>query len=200
MKHDKGVSTLFDTCRCITAYDAAQRAGLPIKRSGSRWWTCCPFPRERTPSLCFFPDGGFKCFGCGEKGDAVSFYAKLYGLAPLEAARRLLCDFGLSGPSPQTPPPIPKAGGRELMQAVEAWKARSWSRLCDIKHQAVCMLDAAQAACASPEACWESEILVKALEARDAAEMGLNLLECATPAQLTTWAAEGGGSYGKILC
>jgi hypothetical protein len=187
------MSTLFDACRLVTAYEAAQRAGLTLKRSGVRWWACCPFHRERTPSLCFFPDGGYKCFGCGESGDAVSFYVKLYSLAPLNAARRLLSDFGLTEPSLKAPPPVPQKGGRELMQAVEAWKAKEWGRLCRIKHQAIRNLDAAQAKCAAPGDCWESEKLVKALEARDAAEMGLNLLECATPAQLTQWAAGGGG-------
>lgn len=82
------------------------------------------------------------------------------------------------------------------MLAVEAWKAKTYSRLCDIKHQAVWMLDAAQDSCTAPEACWDSDILVKALEARDTAETCLNLLECATPAQLTEWAAGGGGQLG----
>jgi hypothetical protein len=68
------VSTIFDACRAITAYEAAQQAGMLLKRSGSRWWTCCPFHREKTPSLCFFPDGGFKCFGCGVCSDAVRVY------------------------------------------------------------------------------------------------------------------------------
>jgi hypothetical protein len=186
------MSALFDVCRAVTAYEAARRAGLHLKRSGSRWFACCPFHREHTPSLCFFPDGGYKCFGCGSSGDAVSFYAKLYGLAPLDAARRLLGDFGLAEPALGSLPPVQKKGGRELMQAAEAWKAGTWNRLCDIKHRAVRMLDAAQSACAAPEACWESEKLVMALQARDAAEMGLNLLESATPAQLLDWAAEGG--------
>jgi hypothetical protein len=28
----------------------------------------CPFHREKTPSLCIWPDTGFYCHGCGRKG------------------------------------------------------------------------------------------------------------------------------------
>jgi hypothetical protein len=187
------MSALFDACRRITAQEAAVKAGLPLKRSGSRWFACCPFHRERTPSLCFFPDGGYKCFGCGLTGDAVSFYSALYSLSPMDAALRLAGDFGLCEPACSISHPPPKTEGRDLMRAVDTWKAAAWDRLCKIRHQAAQLMDTAQAACAAPGDCWDSETLMKALEARDAAEICLNMLECATPAQLLKWAAGGGG-------
>jgi hypothetical protein len=45
----------------------------------------CPFHNEKTPSLSikFFPDANkykFKCFGCGESGDAIDFIMKFKNL------------------------------------------------------------------------------------------------------------------------
>lgn len=69
--------------------------GLPLKQHGTRWWTCCPLHGERTASMVFFPDGGWKCFGCNVGGDAVSLYGALHGLTPYESARTLAGQFGL---------------------------------------------------------------------------------------------------------
>lgn len=37
----------------------------------------CPFHAENTGSCVLFPTGGFKCFGCGERGNTVDFVMKL---------------------------------------------------------------------------------------------------------------------------
>ena len=50
----------------------------------------CPFHKEKTPSFSVKrEDNIFKCFGCGESGDAITFVAKLKGIEPIEAAREL---------------------------------------------------------------------------------------------------------------
>ena len=44
-------------------------------------WGLCPFHQEKTPSFGVSPDrGSFKCFGCGEGGDAIAFVEKLENL------------------------------------------------------------------------------------------------------------------------
>ena len=60
----------------------------------------CPFHLDRTPSFHIYDDG-FKCFGCGENGDAVDFVAKLQGISPLSAAKAIAGQFGIK--ARQTP-------------------------------------------------------------------------------------------------
>ncbi|MBQ9244996.1 DNA primase [bacterium] len=49
-----------------------------LKKKGANYWGCCPFHNEKTPSFCVNPQKGiFKCFGCGEGGDAISFLMKI---------------------------------------------------------------------------------------------------------------------------
>src|SRR3954452_6817144 len=52
-----------------------------LRKSGSRYVGLCPFHQEKTPSFGISPDRGtFKCFGCGEGGDAISFVEKIEGV------------------------------------------------------------------------------------------------------------------------
>ena len=32
---------------------------VPLKRKGNRYWGCCPFHQENTPSFSVVPDEGF---------------------------------------------------------------------------------------------------------------------------------------------
>jgi len=75
------------------AGQVAQGEGLCLQQRGSRMWTCCPFHREKTPSLMFDEHGGWYCFGCNTGGsDGVSFYAAYHRCSQSEAARALLGD------------------------------------------------------------------------------------------------------------
>ena len=48
-----------------------------LRKSGSTYKGLCPFHSERTPSFTVSPARGtFKCFGCGEGGDAITFVEK----------------------------------------------------------------------------------------------------------------------------
>ena len=50
---------------------------VPLTKKGQNYWGCCPFHNEKTPSFCVNEEKGiFKCFGCGEGGDIVSFTMK----------------------------------------------------------------------------------------------------------------------------
>ena len=49
-----------------------------LKKSGANYMGCCPFHKEKTPSFSVNRAKGiFKCFGCGEGGDAISFLMKI---------------------------------------------------------------------------------------------------------------------------
>ena len=52
-----------------------------LKREGRHYVGCCPFHNDKTPSFVVWPAiKGFKCMGCGAKGDIITF-AKLIGEA-----------------------------------------------------------------------------------------------------------------------
>lgn len=62
------------------------REYVTLKPAGTSFKGLCPFHREKTPSFHVNPQRQiFKCFGCGEGGDAISFLMKLQGLAFPEA-------------------------------------------------------------------------------------------------------------------
>ncbi len=45
-----------------------------LKKAGASWKGLCPFHGEKTPSFHVNPERGFYyCFGCGAKGDAITF-------------------------------------------------------------------------------------------------------------------------------
>ncbi len=53
---------------------------VPLRRAGRTYTGKCPFHKERTPSFHVSPERGtYKCFGCGEGGDAFSFLQKMDG-------------------------------------------------------------------------------------------------------------------------
>ncbi|KWW29046.1 MAG: DNA primase [bacterium P3] len=63
---------------------------VTLKKRGASFQACCPFHNEKTPSFHVNPARGiFKCFGCGEAGDSVSFLMKHEHYSYPEALRYL---------------------------------------------------------------------------------------------------------------
>ena len=56
------------------------RYGVELSRRGRNLIGLCPFHADKDPSFTVFPDGRFKCFGCGEHGDAADFVQKAQGV------------------------------------------------------------------------------------------------------------------------
>lgn len=91
---------LFETVKqSVTVREAAQMYGIEVNRNGM---VCCPFHDDKHPSMKLNEEY-FYCFGCGATGDVIDFTARLYNLAPREAAEKLAQDFGLAYDS-QAPP------------------------------------------------------------------------------------------------
>ena len=69
---------------------------VPLKKSGAYYKACCPFHEEKTPSFTVFIDKGtFKCFGCGEYGNSISFLMKHEGFTFKEAVKELGKKYGI---------------------------------------------------------------------------------------------------------
>ena len=67
-----------------------------LKRSGANYIGLCPFHNEKTPSFSLSPSKGiFKCFGCGEGGDVISFVMKREGLGFREAIKFLADKYNI---------------------------------------------------------------------------------------------------------
>lgn len=72
------------TIAAVRAADIVQVVGhfvQGMKKKGTHYQACCPFHGEKTPSFMVSgPKALYKCFGCGQGGDALRFvmqYAKL---------------------------------------------------------------------------------------------------------------------------
>jgi DNA primase len=67
-----------------------------LRKAGSTYKGLCPFHSERTPSFTVTPGRGtFKCFGCGEGGDAITFVEKTENIDFVGAIELLARRFGV---------------------------------------------------------------------------------------------------------
>ncbi|HZR96848.1 MAG TPA: DNA primase [Gaiellaceae bacterium] len=67
-----------------------------LRKAGGTYKGLCPFHQERTPSFTVTPARGtFKCFGCGEGGDAITFVSKIESTDFVGAIEILAKRFGV---------------------------------------------------------------------------------------------------------
>ncbi|RJR26821.1 DNA primase [candidate division WWE3 bacterium] len=63
---------------------------VSLKKAGKNFKGVCPFHTENTPSFMVSPELQiFKCFGCGESGDIISFIQKIEGIEFMNALEML---------------------------------------------------------------------------------------------------------------
>jgi len=73
---------------------------VQLKKAGRTYKGLCPFHGEKSPSFVVYPeDGGYKCFGCGESGDVITFVMKRDHLEFREALEELARRAGVDLPS-----------------------------------------------------------------------------------------------------
>ena len=61
-----------------------------VKQKGRTWWCCCPFHKEKTPSMQIDPSQNlWHCFGCGEGGSVFGYVMKLHNISFAEAVHML---------------------------------------------------------------------------------------------------------------
>ena len=87
---------------------------VPLKRKGNRYWGCCPFHHEKTPSFSVVPDKGFfYCFGCHAGGNVFKFISLIENVTYFEAIK--LQAEKLNIPLPERPKtPAEEAREREI--------------------------------------------------------------------------------------
>jgi len=69
---------------------------FPLKRAGSAFKCNCPFHNEKTPSFTINPAWqNYKCFGCGESGNAIGFLMNYENLPFVDAVKRLAEKAGI---------------------------------------------------------------------------------------------------------
>ncbi len=69
---------------------------VSLKKKGANHIGCCPFHEEKTPSFYVSPSKGiYKCFGCGEHGNAIGFLMKHESYNYPEALRYLAKKYNI---------------------------------------------------------------------------------------------------------
>ncbi len=101
---------------------------MDLKRKGPRFLGLCPFHNEKTPSFNVSPQLGiFKCFGCGESGDAIGFLQKHEHFSFTEAIRWLAKRYQLEVEEEErSPEQQAEQSEREGLAVVQQW-ALEWS-------------------------------------------------------------------------
>lgn len=70
-----------------------------LKKKGNGYWGLCPFHKDKNPSFCVTPHLGiYKCFSCGEAGDALKFLMKTRNVEFKDLIIDLADKFGLEVP------------------------------------------------------------------------------------------------------
>ena len=70
-----------------------------LKKRGNNYWGLCPFHKDKNPSFCVTPHMGiYKCFSCGEAGDALKFLMKTRNVDFKDLIIELTDKFGLEVP------------------------------------------------------------------------------------------------------
>ena len=93
--------------------DAVEFIGRDVRlqRAGRNWKGLCPFHSEKTPSFFVFPDhGSYKCFGCGEGGDLLTYVMRRNRIEFPDALGELAREAGIEI---QRGPADPERRGRQ---------------------------------------------------------------------------------------
>ena len=158
---------------------------VPLRRAGSQFRANCPFHDEKTPSFYVTPSmQRYKCFGCGEAGDAISFLMKFKNIPYPDALRELAQKAGV--------PVI------EEEHSPEAEKnRRTRSRLLELHNKSTRHLH--QLLLHSPDAAHARSYLKGRGYGKEMAERWLIGWMPSHPRQFLDWAKEAGFS-GRELC
>src|SRR4030065_1504099 len=93
---------------------------IELKKAGRNYKALCPFHGEKTPSFMVSPELQiYKCFGCGESGDIISFLEKYEGMEFYEALKYLADRTGV-----KLTPRSDMSGEKEKLFILNKWASR----------------------------------------------------------------------------
>ena len=88
---------------------------VKLDKKGGRWWGCCPFHNEKTPSFTVDPEKKvFYCFGCREGGGLIAFVEKIEKLEFPDAVTLLARMAGMEVPTDEREQAAYKRRGKLL--------------------------------------------------------------------------------------
>lgn len=113
--------TVLEVKRSVDIYEIVSGYLGPLKRAGASYKGLCPFHEEKTPSFTVSPQRQtFHCFGCGKRGDAISFVIYRENVDYPEAIRILAGKVGISVKY--------KDGGKEGIGRDDLYRALEWAQ------------------------------------------------------------------------
>ncbi len=100
---------------------------VQLQKKGGRYWGCCPFHSEKTPSFTVSPDKQmYYCFGCHKGGGAISFVMEEENVGFVDAVSILAQRAGL--PMPEASEDTGKRKRRERLYELNKEAARYFNR------------------------------------------------------------------------
>lgn len=100
---------------------------VQLQKKGNRYWGCCPFHSEKTPSFSVSPDKQmYYCFGCHKGGGIISFVMEEEGVGFVDAVGILAQRAGLQ--MPETNEDSGQQKKRERLYALNKEAARYFNR------------------------------------------------------------------------
>jgi DNA primase len=82
---------------------------IRLDKKGGKYFGCCPFHNEKTPSFCVNADEQYyHCFGCGVSGNVINFVMEMESLSFYDAVKYLAEKAGMPMPEMQFDPDYKK--------------------------------------------------------------------------------------------
>lgn len=79
-----------DELRSRTSLEEVVSEYVPLKQKGRRFWGCCPFHNEKTPSFSVDSESQlYYCFGCHKGGTVIHFVMEMERLEFMDAVKLL---------------------------------------------------------------------------------------------------------------
>ena len=105
---------------------------VPLKQKGRRFWGCCPFHNEKTPSFSVDSEAQmYYCFGCHKGGTVINFVMDMERMEFMEAVRLLADRAHMALPEREAQPGQTSADreARERMYEANRAAARYYHEL-----------------------------------------------------------------------
>ena len=111
---------------------------VPLKQKGRRFWGCCPFHNEKTPSFSVDSESQlYYCFGCHKGGTVINFVMEMERMEFQEAVRHLAERAHMALPEPGTKEKSTFVNSEERERIYEAnviaaryFHSMLWDRFC----------------------------------------------------------------------